>query len=616
MPSAVLVWIWFCAYLNCAGWTLSALHELNAGGYAVALALAAGAFFIWKKKTSATILPRAGLKKINRRFRRPFPLAFLILAAMALLGGALYPPTNYDALAYRLPRILHWLAAEHWHWIHTMFARVNTRACGVEWVSAPFVSIFGTDRFLFLINFISFLFLPGLIFSVFTRLGVRRRTAWHWMWLVPTGYGFLLQAGSIGNDLFAAPFALAAVDYALRARSSDSPCDFFTSIVAAGMMTACKLSNLTLLLPWALAILPSARLVLRWPLRTAAVGVLALSASVLPVILENARHSGDWTGMELEQAGMVKAPVFKTGVNIVQLVIQNFVPPVFPPADRWNQLMDDRLPPHLIHRLDRTMESATCRFHVDQMQIEENAGLGFGISFLLLASVAAAFFLRKKISSGGSAWLACVRWSPVISLLVVLAESNLYPIARLLTPYYALLLPPLLACGGHERLVTKRWWRAAAIAVFFTAALPLVLSPARPLFPVETILAKIHKLPARVQIVYSVYRERHDAFAPALAVLPPGLKVLGLVTFDDPETSLWRPFGARRIEHVCPEDTASELKARGIDYILIKPGTLETYWHCSFDAWLKTMNAEIVQTIPLRLRAGAEGGDWNLVKLR
>ena len=35
MPTLVLLWVWFCAYLNCAGWALSALHQLNARGYAV-----------------------------------------------------------------------------------------------------------------------------------------------------------------------------------------------------------------------------------------------------------------------------------------------------------------------------------------------------------------------------------------------------------------------------------------------------------------------------------------------------------------------------------------------------------------------------------------------------
>src|SRR5471032_259607 len=98
MPTLVLLWVWFCAYLNCAGWTLSALHQLNARGYAVVLLLWLVAVFVWKQKTSAQIFPRACRQKFRRRFRKPFPLAFLILAIMAFLGGVLYAPGNYDAL--------------------------------------------------------------------------------------------------------------------------------------------------------------------------------------------------------------------------------------------------------------------------------------------------------------------------------------------------------------------------------------------------------------------------------------------------------------------------------------------------------------------------------------
>ena len=445
MPATVNLWIWICAYLNCIGWLLSALGELNAMGYALAFLAGVAALWFWRKRAFGSFPPQVRWIKLRRRFKRPFPLAFLILAAMALLGGTLYPPSNYDALAYRLPRVLHWLAENHWHWIHTIFQRVNTRGCGIEWVSAPVIALLKTDRPLFLINIISFLLLPGLIFSVFTRLGVRRRVAWHWMWLVPTGYGFLLQAGSVGNDLFPAPFALAAVDFALRARTTKAARDFFASILAAALMTGAKSSGLPLLLPWALAILPSARLALRWPVRTGAVGVIALAVSILPISLLNAHYCGDWTGMAADRPGMVKAPFFKTGVNLGQIVVQNFVPPVFPLANQWNRLMDEKLPSGVLVRMDQTMEAALCRFHVEQMQVEENAGLGFGVSILLLVSVAAALILRPKAIAGGSRWLACVRWSPFISLLAVMAESNLYPIARVLTPFYALLLAPLLA---------------------------------------------------------------------------------------------------------------------------------------------------------------------------
>lgn len=85
-------------------------------------------------------------------------------------------------------------------------------------VTAPLFLFTGTDRFVFLINVICFLLLPGRFFSVLVRLGVRTRTAWHWMWLLPAGYCYLLQAGSIANDLFGAVFAMVAIEFALRAR--------------------------------------------------------------------------------------------------------------------------------------------------------------------------------------------------------------------------------------------------------------------------------------------------------------------------------------------------------------------------------------------------------------
>jgi hypothetical protein len=620
MPTLVLLWVWFCAYLNCAGWTLSALHQLNARGYAVVLLLWLVAVFVWKQKTSAQIFVNAGCQKIRRRFRKPFPLAFLILAAMAFLGGALYAPSNYDALAYRVPRILHWLAADQWQWIHTIFPRVNNRSCGIEWVSAPFVALFKTDRFLFLINAASFLFLPGLVFSVFTRLGVRRRVAWHWMWLAPTGYGFLLQAGSIGNDLFGAVFALAAVDFALRAKISKSPRDFFASVLAAALMTGAKTSSLPLLLPCAVALLPSLKLILRWPLQTAAVCVIAIFASALPTMVLNQKFSGDWSGAGLGDANVKNAVVLRSGANAVLLTLENLVPPVFPAASQWNRAADENLPPKLAAPLAQLIESPGDKFHLEEMQIEENAGLGFGVSALLLASVAAAGFARReKISIGSSAWQKCVRWSSVISLVSVLTQSNVTGIARILTPYYLLLLPVLLAGAGQEKLVKKYWWRAAAFVVFIMAAGLLVISPERPLFPVQTIFGKIQTANSRpltrMNEVYSVYRNRNDAFAPARDALPPDLKILGLITFDDPETSLWRPFGSRRIEYVCPEDTAADLKARGVEYILVKPDAFGIWFSGTPADWFKKMNAQVVQKIPLNLRASVGPLDWQLVRL-
>ncbi len=334
----------------------------------------------------------------------------------------------------------------------------------------------------------------------------------------------------------------------------------------------------------------------------------------------NEKFSHDWAGAGLQHGNVRHAAILKTGANAGLLAVQNLEPPVFPFTAAWDRAVSNFVPASVTLKISEVMvEPRAASFSADEMQMEENAGLGFGVSALFLVSVAGALFARqKKFLADKSFWLVCMRWSPVISLLAVMTQSNLSGIGRILTPYYLLLLPSLLACGGHESLVKKCWWRAAVFMVFLFAAGLLIISPARPLFPVQTILGKIQRpdshLLTRMKEVYSVYGNRNDGFAPVRAILPPDLKILGMVTFDDPETSLWRPFGSRRIEHVCPDDTAADLKAHGVKYILLREQILGWYDQ-TLDSWLKQMNAQVVKKIPLDLRASTGPLDWYLVKL-
>src|ERR1017187_3232519 len=301
MSSVVVLWIWLCAYLNCAGWVLSACHALNRAGYAAVLVAGVGAWLVWSTKPATPVLPKFQWGKFRRRFRRIFPLAFLILAALAFLGGATHPANNYDALAYRTPRVLHWLAAGQWHWLRTDFQRVNTRTAGFEWLTAPLFLFAGTDRLDFLINSISFLLLPGRFFAVLTRLGVRPRAAWHWMWLFPAGYGYVLQAGSVANDMFGALMALTAFEFALRARREQSVSCLWISGLAVALTTAAKAFNILLLVPWAVAALPAFNILRRRPLASAAVVLFAAGASIIPTAALNVKNCGDWTGLKAEQ---------------------------------------------------------------------------------------------------------------------------------------------------------------------------------------------------------------------------------------------------------------------------------------------------------------------------
>jgi hypothetical protein len=627
VPSLIVIWIWLCAYLNCVGWTLSALHQLNAAGYAAALVIFVAGLLLYCK--SSVVSKAAGetgswhlsLKKLRRRFRRPFPLAFLVLAAMAFLGGALYAPSNYDALAYRTPRVLHWLADGQWQWMNTIFDRLNNRSCGMEWVSAPVIALLHTTRLLFLTNSISFLFLPGLVFSVFTRLRVRPRVAWHWMWLAPTGYCFLLQAGSIGNDLFGAIFALASIDFALRARMTGSFTALATSIFAAAMMTSAKTNNLPLLLPWAVALLPSFKLIFRRPAAALLVTVAAMVASALPTIYFNWKYSGDWSGAGLTNAGVKHAAIYRSGANIFSLAQQNLAPPVFPVAAGWNQFVKNHLPPLVSAKTEALIEMPGCWFPLPQMQTEENAGLGFGVSGLLAIS-----FFTALVGGKGPRLLtftpeAAVRWAALMAVFALLTQSNISTIGRLFCAFYLLPAAIVLAMPGQGALVRRRWWRVLAWMVFVMAAGLLVISPARPLFPRNILLEQISSQPqrsteaARLADVYSVYRDRPHAFAPLLEALPPETRIIGYIAYDRPETSLWLPLGSRRVVQVYPGDEAADLKSRGVGYILANANQIEARFGPA-SQWLQKINAIVIKTIPLRPLASKPVENWMLIRLQ
>ncbi len=621
--SPVALWILVCTILNAAGWLLSAIGQLNARGYGAAMMLTCVGAAGWWYRTQ----PNFQLGFRTKRFRRAFPLAFALLAMMAVGGGFLHAPNNYDALAYRTPRVLHWLAEGNWHWIHTDFQRLNTRGSGIEWVTAPLLLITGTDRLFFLINAVSFLLLPGLCYRVLTGLGVTRKVAWHWMWVFPTGYCFLLQAGSIANDLFGATLAMAAVDYALRAARLRSASDAWLAILAAALMTAGKGFNLLLLLPWGLALLPATSTLLRRPLATLFVGVVALLISLVPTSILNSRYCGDWRGLNAEPVNLATGqPVLHLGVNGALVLLHNLNPTINPLSGVWNRFMQRTIPGDVALKLSSQFEPTGAKFTLGEMQMEETTGLGLGVSLLLIPVLTGRIRQRRPVGFRLPALLTSpANLVPAGAWLVTLyffSQSGLGCPARYLAPSYVMLLAPALRLKRADELIRRPWWRGLAMIGFMLAALLMVATPARPLWPAQTLLQAMgadtttSPLLQRIWTVYSVYGARADGFSPVRAALSPDLKVLGLVTFDDPETSLWRSFGSRRIVHVTRADDAQSLRRRGVEQVLVSEYLVTNDQKSTMGQWLARFDAEITTSFDLPLRATRGPTRWHLVRLR
>jgi len=645
---AVKAWIWISVLASLAGWMLSLAVQLNAAGYTV-FAVVAGLVFLKTRRKPDHDKPRfrsSKWVKLRRRFSRAFPLMFAVLAGLVFLGGVLHPPSNHTGLSYRIPRVLHWLNAEEWHWIYAPNHRMNTRACGIEWLSAPFLLFTKSDRGLFLLNFLPFLLLPGLTFSLLTRLGTRARVAWQWMWLLPTGYVFLLQAGSAGNDAYPAVYALAAVDFACRAWKSRRASDVWYSLLAVALLGGAKASNLPLTLPWLVLVIPLWALLRNEPMGTSRAVLLAALVSFLPNALLNLNYCGDWSGLKLERAGMdMKNPLVGVWGNALVLLLNNLCPPFFPLAGWWNQHGLQLLPGPVLRPLVSNFEDG---FHLLwELPTEDWAGIGPGVTALMIVAacwkVAAAVRRRMSGGSGSVRTLASATTNPVscpalgisptvlklallspwVALLAYCAQSGMVTPARLIGPYYPLLLPLLLLGADQALLVRKRWWRVLAWLVFIAAFAVLIVTPARPLWPAKTILGKAveaspdNRLLKRALATYTVYSRRSDPLSEVRALLPTDQNVVGFVSApDDLDISFWRPYGMRRVELISLAETAEQIRARKIQYAVVSGVLFELQNRISLDEWLAKTRAEVLAEATVTVSVSVGPQRWLVVRFK
>ncbi|MEI8342147.1 MAG: hypothetical protein WCH43_11530 [Verrucomicrobiota bacterium] len=557
------------------------------------------------------------------RFRRPLPALFLVCAALAFIGGTLYAPNNYDALTYRFPRVLHWLAEGRWHWIITPNLRMNIYSPGIEWLTAPLFLLTRSDRFFFLLNFIPYLLLPGLIFSSFRQLGVNARVNWQWMWLIPCGYCFVLQAASMGNDSFGAVYCLVAVDFALRAARKRSLGDLFVAITAVALTTGAKGTNLPLLLPMSLAFLPALKL---WKRHWMVIGfmlALALVVSFIPQAVINHLNAGHWAGDPLDTEKVkIDSPVWGVIGNAIIFIQGNFAPPIFPFASLWNSAAKHWLSlgffVELMKHYRRFMLTMT------ELPNEEGCGIGFGVSALFVWICVYCGMRRSRLPDLKSYLKKSGFWiggGAIFGFAFICAKLGAPATARYGAAYYPLMFVPFLLLPGNSVLVRTKTWKFAAAVCAASALIVVVLTPSRPLWPYETLSRYMaqrfpnNRLVQRTATVYSVYGKRADNLASLRKYLPEGAGVVGfMATGDDTEISMWRPFGSRKVvEVISPEQLESS--RRECPVIVASTAGLTAVFGKSVEAVCQEHNGRILGTekIITKVQAGVE--DWYVIQL-
>ena len=625
------LWVILQVGLCAAGWGLSAIKELNTRGYVLVFGVLAWvAARLWRNTGQSWTVLKRQVSKLPRRFRRIMPLTFLVVVLISLVGGLRSPSLFVDSLAYRIPRVLHWLSEEGWHWIASPDRRLNVVGCNLEWLWTPWLLFFKDEQGLFLITLVSYLFLPGVLFSFLRQCNVAGKVAWWWMWILPGGYCYAMQAGSLGTDGYSATVALAAVLFGIRGLRSGKVEEMWFAIVAGGLLAGIKQVNLPLLLVWIVPLAFGWRILLSRPLGTSFCGVLALAISALPIIVANHLYTGNWKGFSAAQLENYEQDSAFWGIlgNAINVSVQNLVPPLFPFAARWNELMSQ----FLQTPLGRNFHFEAFGF-VTRSQAEHVSGAGMGLSLLVIATAVGVWWFRRerKHPRPGTELLAIrlVRWLPYISVLAFCAKSSIAYNARYLAPYYPLLLPALLVSRANLRLVNLRWWRTAAIGINLLVIGLLCISRQRPVLPVDTVtshlMARYPDNPALAKIRASfMCAERLRAtFERLRAAVPPTEKLVAYAIAKDAnqaflEPQLWYPVGLRKVVRISSEAPRSEVVEKGIRYILLDASLFSPTpagpAESTIADWVRKYEGEIIGTFPANI--DPEGGPWSSYLLK
>lgn len=432
------------------------------------------------------------------------------------------------------------------------------------------------------------------------------------MWILPMAYGYLLQAGSIGNDLTATTFALTSGYFALRYRAEQKPAFFYYSVLGAALMTSVKLSNIPLVLVWVAALGLTWRPVLKKPVTMLGVALVVLLCSALPTLLLNRIHASSITGTPHDSYQvLVRKPVWGLLGNCLVVTKHTLMPPVFPGSHRIWSAIERKLPPRVRERLQQEFPRYF-KFKLPKLPLETETGLGLGFTFLAVTSGVVGIIARRKRGARPETctlcvWMGLAAWIAALWYMVTIRSEAA---GRLMLPYYPFLAAPLLCLSGRipGGLWTLPWFRTLAYLAMVSSLVPLVFSPFRPLIPItvtERLLGKGGEGHASYFFeVYRRYRCINDLFLAVRTNIPPEVRLIAFIGEDDVSVSLWRPFGTRRVVY-------SLRDANKHAWHVIKSEAWHLHSSTELDKWLAENGLEVKGRFAIRALE-PEPGTWYL----
>lgn len=582
------LWVEICVFTVLLVSGFSVFSAMRLGGW-VALVFAIS-YSVWQLYgVRAEIKPSM--------FRPHFMVVALIgLCTISLIVA---PHCFLDSFSYRIPQMLLWLQEGHPWSVPNVDMRINQMPHVWPFLSAIFFLPFG-ERGLAVPNLISFFILLALMRgSINANCPEERKRLWILLIFISAPV-FVMQASTNDNVLTCVTLLAISVHFAITGK----PGTLNTLYVAFAFALCCgiKPQYVTLApfyMTWFFIGNPS-------PFRASKIGVLI---AFLPALLlcspapsfgvnyfKNGSISAPYvadpaaTEPDSRYEGVLKRTerpktrgldavnsAFKLGRQMLAL-------PVEPWADKLNAVVNK------MAKESPVLESlgfSTKMFR--PILIEEGASLSFFATIAMLTGMVIAW--RKKVKGRTVVLLSLC----AMMLAVLIATPG--TLGRSFIGFFVIMLPFAftgLASAPHGLL------KAAGVLCWCMGVLTIVINPACPLWPVNSVAEHItHRGVKAKMLDYAHYSKRHFGAERISALIPAEEHVIGAQIADgEVSAGFWKPYDSGRIVKFYPRELdAKRLAEDGVNYLIVKDyGAKIDEKGLPYDV-LERVNGELVATI-------------------
>jgi hypothetical protein len=547
------LWLSYVAGMVCFGWLLSAMDAYRWMG-AAALLLACTLAFLFHRSWRGIQPEEKECLKNDLRFP-----PFLLLLFLIALAGSLYTTAVLDSLSYRIPRMLMWLQEGRVHYIDNPDGRLNFMTPIWEFASTPLYQAAGF-RLLWLGSGISWILLYLAFVFLSRKLGADPKTS-RWLAIIPSAsVGFVLQAASTMNDVWAAALLAVSLAFILMFEEKREFRDLVSSGLALALAAGAKPHFAVLALPWLIWCFlsrskPLSSVRWRWALPVAA---LALLCSPLPTFITNHLHYGSFKGPAGDGGFALGSWWLNILLGSVMMGWQMFQPPLNPWAGSLERMTDS-------WAKDSGLLDLAPRFGLGarELSIVDSASLGLIAAVILSFGALIAIRNRK----------CCPAWARYAAIAAVLgfiaAVSQVVPgtLGRSFLGFIVIAMP--LCMAGLLRMNPKALIFGATLCLL-VSMVAIVVSPSHPLLPVRSAAAKNVALSTYLK-PYFAFQERTVAGVSLVRKIPDGPHEVGILANSDQNlVHLWGDRATRNTVKFHPKSaTPDTLHSSTSDYLIL-----------------------------------------------